>query len=368
VDLGEYERAGLYNPVSPEADQRVELLAHLEEQGCSLAEMVAANARGRLFALSGDRIINPGRDQFSLQDLADRTGADLEVIIKIWRALGFVGAEPDVPVASEADVVAISTAVEISALVGLPAALGVCRVIASSLARVSDAIATAVRGVLPNLSLDVAGSELATAQAFGAVSSYVPRTGQALDAFFRHHIEAARMNWERTDSADLIDSGAIRVGVGFADLAGFTGITENLSMAELTGLLTVFEEVAEDVVRDNFGRVVKFIGDAVMYVTPDAPSAVKVAQGLLEAAEERGMHARAGVAAGEVLALEGDFFGPVVNLAARLAAMADPGEVLITAEVADKLDGALATVSLGPRVVRGFTQTIDVARLAVTSG
>jgi class 3 adenylate cyclase len=366
--VGEWATAGLYDESAPDALQRLDLLAYLTELGCSLEEMVAANERGRLFALSGDRVIVPGRDQFSLLDIADETEADLDDVRRIWRALGYVDAADEAKVASPADVTAVRTIIELSALVGVPSALGVCRVIASSMARVADAIATSVRGVLPELALDVAGSEVATARAFGGVAEAVPRTAQVLDASFRHHIEVARMNWERSDSGDLVDSSGVRIAVGFADLSGFTGLTENLTMTELSGLLTVFEEVAEEIVRGEQGRVVKYIGDAVMYVTPDALAAVRVALGLVGAADMRGMAARAGVAFGEVLALEGDFFGPVVNLAARLVSMADPGEILTTAEVASRLDGAIATRSLGLREVRGFTQAIEVAQLAITSG
>jgi class 3 adenylate cyclase len=363
VDLAEMTASGLYDPDAPDAAERVELLEFLIEEGCNLEEMIAANERGRLFALSGDRVIIEGRDEFSLNDIAERVGADIEVVIKVWRALGFVETDPATGVASEADVVAMQTCVDLVGAMGLPSALGVFRVVAASLSRIGDAISSAVRGQLPALSLDVAGSEVATARAFGSVAHFVPRTGQALDALFRHHLESSRMNWERTDSADLTESGGVRVGVGFTDLSGFTGLTESLSMPELTNLLTVFEEVADDIVRDNLGRVVKYIGDAVMYVTPDATAAVKVAQGLLEAAQIRGMQARAGVAVGIVLALEGDYFGPVVNLAARLAAMADAGEVLVTGDVVERLGGEVATVALGAREVRGFTQAIEVSRL-----
>jgi class 3 adenylate cyclase len=363
VDLGELATAGLYDASAPDATQRLELIEFLLDEGCTLEEMVAANERGRLFALSGDRVIIEGRDEFSLTDIASRTGADLETVTRIWRALGFVQTDPDVGVASEADVIAMQTCIDLSGTLGLSATLGVCRVLAASLARVADAISSAVRGQVPTLSLDVAGSEVATARAFGAVAHFVPRTGQALDALFRHHLEGARMNWERTDSSDLLESGGVRVGIGFTDLSGFTGLTENLTMNELTNLLTVFEEVADEIVRDNHGRVVKYIGDAVMYVTPDAAAAVKVAQELLNAAQVRGMQARAGVAVGVVLALEGDFFGPVVNLAARLVAMADAGEVLVTNDVVERLGGTVATVALGAREVRGFRQAIEVARL-----
>lgn len=364
---GKFAAAGLYDESASDATARLELLEYLVDQGCTIEEMVAANCRGRLFALSGDRIVIPGRDEFSLRDIAERTGADLDAITKIWRALGFVDPGPDEGVACEADLAAIATTVDLANVMGMPAALGICRVVAASLARISDAMASAVRGQIPDLALNVAGSEVATARAFGAVAQFVPRTGQALDALFRHHLENARMNWERTDSGDLAAAGGVRLGVGFADLSGFTGLTEGLSLPELSNLLTAFEEVANEIVREQHGRVVKYIGDAVMYVTPDAVAAVRVAQGLLSAARIRGMQARAGVAAGVVLSLEGDYFGPVVNLAARLTAMAEADQVLVTAAVAAQLDGEVATDPLGAREVRGFAQPVEITRLAATS-
>jgi class 3 adenylate cyclase len=244
----------------------------------------------------------------------------------------------------------------------MPTALGMCRVVASSLARVSDAISTAVRSAIPNLALETSESELATAQTFTAIAPLVPRTGATLDAVFRHHLEAARMQFEQTDSGDVVGDGGIRVGVGFADLSGFTGLTQSMSMAELSMMLTGFEELGDEIVRNGGGRVVKYIGDAVMYVAPDAGSVAHIAERLLDTAEAHGLQARAGVTHGVALALAGDYFGPVVNLAARLVAMAAPGEILITPEVAAQLPDA-APDPLGPRPVRGFAEPVELLRL-----
>jgi class 3 adenylate cyclase len=100
-----------------------------------------------------------------------------------------------------------------------------------------------------------------------------------------------------------------------------------------------------------------------MYITHDALAAVQVARGLVDAADSRGMQARAGVAVGEVLALQGDYFGPVVNLAARLVSMAGPGEVFVTDEVVERIGGAVEMDALGPRAIRGFSQEIAIAKL-----
>jgi class 3 adenylate cyclase len=363
VNLGELEAAGLYDPAAPQAPARAELLAYLIDLGCTVEEMVAANQRGRLFALAGDRQIVPGRDQYSLSDISLTTNTPVADIRAIWRALGYVDAPDDEPVASADEVEAVRVCADMAALLGISGVLGMCRVVASSLARVADATSTAVRTQVPQLALGVSGSEVVTARTFAGVATFVPRMGHALDTVFRHHLEVARMHWERSDSGDLADSSGVRIGVGFADLSGFTGLTEGMSMAELSQLLTGFEEVAEDVVRGGDGRVVKYIGDAVMYVTHDATTAVQIAQGLRRAANIRGLRARAGVAVGVALALQGDYFGPVVNLAARLVTMAGADEILVTEDVADQVAAAVEAEPLGPRAIRGFSQEIEIARL-----
>jgi class 3 adenylate cyclase len=248
-------------------------------------------------------------------------------------------------------------------LLGLESTVGLARVVGSSMARVGDAISTAVRGRLPSMSIAASGSELETGRAFAQVAAAVPALGRTIDVIFRHHLEAARMHFERTDSWDIVGEGGIRTAVGFADLCGYTGLTQQLSMDALSQLMTRFEEVASDVVQDHGGRVVKFLGDAVMYVTTDAVSAVGVADDLVAEAQTRGLQARVGVTVGAALALDGDYFGPIVNLAARLVALADPGEVLVSEAVADRLGDRRRVTPLGPRQIRGFADPVPVCRV-----
>lgn len=363
MDWGALEAAGLYDPESPGAVERRELLQFLTDQGCTLEEMVVAHERGRLFGLAGDRIIRPDRDQFTLDEVAGKLDADPDLVRRMWRAFGLVEADPESPVASPDDVEMIRVAVLMAPFLGVEPTVGFARVMGSAMARIGDASSTVVRTHMPQLSLAVSNSEIDTARGFAALATTVPALGRALDTLFRHHIEAARMHFERTDSWDVIDEGGIRVGVGFADLCGFTGLTQQMPMEGLSQLLTAFEEIAGDVVSDHGGRLVKFIGDAVMFVTHDAVSAVAVAEGLVGAAEQRGLRARAGVTAGTVLALDGDYFGPVVNLAARLVALADAGDVLASPPVVERLADRRRTESLGLQQLRGFDEPVEVARL-----
>jgi class 3 adenylate cyclase len=363
VDLDELAAAGLYDASAADAAERLELIEFLVEQGCTIDEMVAADSRGRLFALAGDRIIRPGRDVFTLAEVAEQIGCSLNDVRAVWRAFGLVLGDPDQPVASVADVDMLRTAVGMMGVLGREATLGLSRVMGSSMARVGDAASTSVRGQMPSMSVAVSGSELETARAFAGIAGAVPALGRVLDTLFRHHLESARMHFERTDSWDVVGEGGIRVGVGFTDLCGFTGLTQQLSMDSLSQLLSRFEEIATDVVNDHGGRLVKFIGDAVMFVAADAPTAVTVAEGLVEAARLRGLTARGGVTVGTALALDGDYFGPVVNLAARLVTLAEPGTVLVSDEVAERVSATRPSIPLGPQQIRGFDDPVGVSRL-----
>jgi len=364
VDVDALAAAGLYDAAAGNAAERLELLTFLVEQGCTLDEMVAAHERGRLFALAGDRIIRPERDQFTLDQVAETIGAPAELVRAIWRAYGLVEADKDSPVASPEDIEMVATAAGMCQVLGVEATLGMARVMGAALARIGDAASTAVRGRLPSMSVATSGSEVTTARAFASIAQAVPRLGHGLDVLFRHHLEAARMHFERTESWDVVGEGGIRVAVGFADLCGFTGLSQQLSMDGLSQLLTRFEEVAADVVADHGGRLVKFLGDAVMYVTTDAVTAVAVAEDLVDAAEQRGLKARAGVTVGTALALDGDYFGPIVNLAARLVAVAEPGQVLASDPVVERLGDRRTTIPLGPQQLRGFDDPVPVSRLA----
>ena len=366
VDLEALTAAGLYDADAADADERRALLEFLTEQGCTVEEMTSAHQRGRLFALAGDRIVRPGRDEHTLADVADRLDMPIDEVRAAWRAFGLVDLGADSPVASTDDVEMLRVLRDMGSVLGFDAVLGLARVMGSAMARIGDATSTVVRGRMPAMSVAVSGSELTTARSFAGVASIVPRVGVALDTLYRHHLENARMHFERTESWDVVGEGGIRVGVGFADLCGFTGMTEQLSMDGLTQLLTRFEEVASDVVQDHGARVVKFLGDAVMFVTPDPVSAVAAADDLVTAAEQRGLQARAGVSSGTVLALDGDYFGPVVNLASRLVGVAEPGDVLASYDVVERIGDRRDVTSLGPQQIRGFTELVEIYRLSRT--
>jgi class 3 adenylate cyclase len=339
--------------------------------GCTVAEMQAADARGRLFALAGDRLIRPGRDRWRLAEVAERLHADPADVAAVWRPLGLV--EPgEEPAASDADLAAVATVLDLAVLTGLPAALGVSRVIGGARARVADAVSAAVRVRVPELSLEGSDSELITARAYAQIAGSVPQLGALLDTVFRHHLDAARRQFESIDNRDVTAPGGIRLSVGFADLSGYSTLSAQLRLEELSALLTRFEEVACEVIAEHDARLVKFIGDAVMWVAATPRVGVQVATHLLEQARAHETVARAGVTTGVVLALDGDYFGPVVNLAARLVALAAPGGVLVDGPTATALaaadGGPWSATEPQPRQIRGFSEPVPVASLVAAGG
>jgi class 3 adenylate cyclase len=366
-DLEAYRAAGLYDPASPTAADREALLAYLEQEGCTLEEMKAADARGRLFALAGDRRILPEAETWTLDHLAGQLGRTREEVEVVWRAYGLVVPEdPQTPVAGPADVAAVGAFFVSAAAMGMEPALGLARVFGAATARVGDATSAAVRSGNGDLNLGISGSEARTAKAYGEATRLVDGMSGVLDVLLRHHLQSARRHFEQSDSIDVVGERGVRMGVGFADLSGFTRTSAQLELDDLARLLTGLEDITLDVVGRGGGRVVKYIVDAVMFVAPRLEQLVEIALTLSEhpAAASVGMPVRVGISFGTLLAQEGDYFGAPVNLASRLVAMADPGAVLADAALADRADPT-RVVADEPYAadVRGWDEPVQVARL-----
>jgi adenylate cyclase len=133
-----------------------------------------------------------------------------------------------------------------------------------------------------------------------------------------------------------------------------------MSPHELGVTIERFEETAHDVVTARGGRVVKLIGDEVMFVGLDAAAACDAALALLEHFEgDPSVTPRGALATGEPVIRGGDYYGPVVNLASRVAQLAVPKELLVTAEVAAASHGAtLRFEPAGKRMLKGFDEPI----------
>jgi class 3 adenylate cyclase len=359
VDLQGLRDAGLYDPAAEGADERRELLEFLLSEGCTVEEMQLAQERGRLFALAGDRKIRPVVGLLSMREAGARLEVDPADLTRVWRAFGLPSCDEDTPLLTEQDVEAFQTYLLVRAFLGEDTALGVTRVVGASLARITEAVSSAMRQGMSSIDVAVSGSEVVTAQSYSQVTGLVPRFGRMLDTMHRQHLEATRVHFE---GIDIGDRAAFRCGVGFADLSGFTHLAEHLALGELSQVLSVFEEQSAETVQSHGGRIVKFLGDAVMWVAADPAALVGIAWDLVThpRAAMSGIDVRAGVAYGRVLAQDGDYFGTPVNVASRLVAKADPGQVLTTGELVEVLGAGWSAVPGETTVLRGFHDPVQL--------
>lgn len=153
------------------------------------------------------------------------------------------------------------------------------------------------------------------------------------------------------------------VVVGFADISGSTALVERLDVAELDHALAVFEARTTDAIAGAGATLVKRLGDGVMFVTDAADTACHLALDLVDAFPEAEdlPPVRVGLAAGDVAAMRGDYFGPAVHRAARVVALAAPRTVLVAAEVAARITAStLAFESIGTRALAGFDRPIEL--------
>jgi len=164
----------------------------------------------------------------------------------------------------------------------------------------------------------------------------IPFLRESLLYMWRRHLSAAVKRTVFSTSGDPTLSRA----VGFADLAAFSRLTEELDELELAETVTKFETLSFDTVAEFGGRIVKLIGDEIMFVAPEATSAASIGINLVDRCESDDVlpSVRVGIAYGPVLDLQGDVFGSTVNLASRVTGFARPATVVASKGLKEAAD------------------------------
>lgn len=354
----EYQAAGLYDPDAPDAAARLALLEHLRAQGTSLEEMVAAQARDALHATASDQRIRPGR-RMSVQEVAREVGISVDLLRTITVASGVVIPDDDY---RETDIETFRLFAGAQHLFGEEALLQFTRVVGAAMARVAEAavLLFIVNVEGPLKQQGAAPAEMAKAAELGVDSLSVVPT--VMDGLFRLHVEAAIARQREAGRSER-GPGLFELAVGFVDLVGFTPLTVDLDVQALADFVERFEARANEIVATGGGRVVKHIGDEVMFAAVDPAAACEIALQLVdEFGGGVGVEPHAGVGFGNVLARGGDYYGSVVNLASRIASIAVPGEVLVTAELHAAVGErtSLRFEPAGRRQLKGFAEPVPL--------
>ncbi|WP_055502635.1 adenylate/guanylate cyclase domain-containing protein [Nonomuraea pusilla] len=272
--------------------------------------------------------------RYTSRQVADLAGVPLYRARRFWRALGFPNVASDAVEFTDSDVEALKT------LLGMVSS-GVydeehVLLMARSLGRATARLAES-QAELGAEALDQAGVPLAERPRAWRrrAELVVPDLARLLVYAWQRQLAAAAGR-----IADQ-DMSSVRLSVGFADLVAFTRLSRQITATELARLVDTFEGRSADVVTSSGGRVVKTLGDSVLFVADKAGVAAEIAVRLSQIhARGRDLpELRVGLAAGPVIWRMGDVFGTTVNLASRLTALALPGTILADPELAGELEG-----------------------------
>ena len=297
-------------------------------------------------------------------DVATAAGVTTEEARRLWRALGFPDAGEHAAFTA-ADLDALTTlvgAVEAGAI-DFDTAVRLTRAVGQTMARLADWQVATLSARVEHLEegLEATGSRIGSALRI-ADQVGVPFE-QMLIYAWRRHLAAAVGRIEALGAADE-DLHTTQVTVGFADLVGFTALSNEMEDDRLADMVEIFESRCADVVAARHGRLIKTLGDSVLFVSEDAERAISIALNIIEVIgnDARLPDVRLGLATGSVIMRLGDVFGSPVNLAARLTGVARRNRVITDHATASLLpEDQFDSRPLPPRPVRGFGVVEPVA-------
>jgi adenylate cyclase len=264
-------------------------------------------------------------------EVAESAGVSLGTARRLWRALGFPDAGEE-PAFTDADLDALALVSKLTTadVIDSETALRLTRAVGQTVARLADwQVATlAERVETTEAGDDASGSRLFAA--FQMAHEVEPAFERLLVYAWRRHLAAAVGRVEALGAAEE-ELLTVHLTVGFADLVSFTKLSDGLDVDTLGDLVEAFESKAADVVAGLGGRVIKTLGDSVLFVTENATAGVETALQIVDtlAAEDDLPDVRVGLASGPVVTRLGDVFGSPVNLAARLTTVARRNRVII---------------------------------------
>ncbi|WP_053700172.1 adenylate/guanylate cyclase domain-containing protein [Streptomyces sp. NRRL F-5755] len=266
---------------------------------------------------------------------ARSAGVSMELASRFWRAMGFADIG-QVKALTEADVLALRRLAGLveAGLLSEAMAVQVARSTGQTTARLADwQIDSFLEGLTEPQDSGLTRTEIT----YPLVELLLPELEEFLVYVWRRQLAAATGRVvQAQDDAEMVDR---RLAVGFADLVGFTRLTRRLEEEELGELVEAFETTAADLVAAHGGRLIKTLGDEVLFAADDAGIAAEIGLRLIEtmANDETMPELRVGIAFGTVTTRMGDVFGTTVNLASRLTSIAPKDTVLVDEAFAEEL-------------------------------
>lgn len=332
----------------------------LLRDGFTAEEIAAAERADRLALLPLDRVLRREGAKWSARQIAEQTGLDIEVLRRLWRALGFADAGDDEVAYRDEDLDAARlTAQFYAAGLGEDTLTVISQVLGHGMARLAETL----REVVGDALIQAGDTEQTLGLRYAeAAENMVPLLEPMLSYVLSAHL-AEQLRSDIVLQAELETGrfeGAREVTVCFADLVGFTRFGESADLVEVTGAGRRLTDAAVDAARPPV-RLVKMIGDAAMFVSPEPEPLVRAALALVE--QDSALPLRAGIASGKAVAHCGDWLGAPVNLASRVTELARPGAVLTTRSVHDAVAERFEWSRAGSRRLKGVREPVSLYRV-----
>lgn len=304
-----------------------------------------------------ERTLLGGPRRYTRIEVAAAAGTSTDDARQLWRSLGFAQVDDDDDVVfTDGDVAALRHAQFLvdNGIADEQLRVAMTRMLGQTFSRLAAWQGELLVGLLTERP-DLLASEERVA---GFIEQLVP-VMEAIQAFvWRRQLLAYFSRVASHAAAEATVPGVTPLVVGFADISGFTTRTRRATEAELRELLEAFEAAATEAVGAQHARIVKTIGDEVLFVADTAAAGAEIALALQAAADRdhRLPPLRIGVAAGPVVSRLGDVYGSTVNIASRLTSICRPGWVLVDRVMAETLRGdeRYALKPRRPESVRGF--------------
>lgn len=291
-----------------------------------------------------EKVLLQGPRKYSRRDLAEQQDIPERLTSVYWRSLGFTPVDEDTVVFTEEDAYAIGdlAAIVEEGVITERAFSSISRGLGFHMGRLAMWITEAL--------VDEAkyADGLDDAQARQQMLDSIPELleifeSQVMFAFRRQLAAYAARAGSEVLHRDTDELFPLQRAVGFADLVQFTRLAQDLPGAELADMVGRFESVSRDIISVGGGRVVKTVGDEIMFLADTPEDGAQIAVSLAEMITESPdlPPVRVGLAWGSMFSRYGDVFGPTVNLAARMESVARPGAVLVDSDTADAVAQAL---------------------------
>ena len=335
-------------------------LVKLRERGYSIEQLQEAVDQGRIVGYGDELVAEMVGERFTLKQAAKASGLKADVIAELIAATGLPSGALDDLGSEDVEIFKhFATAIES----GFPrdALLQTVRVYGQAASKIADAEVRLVHlHVHEPLLRKGVSSEQITDQMGTITGELLPLFSPVIDhlhrRFLNHFVEQDIVGHMENEPGGEI--GQVRVAIAFADLAGYTQLTEEVGDEEAAGIVERFVANVNQSLPDE-ARILKTIGDEVMIVSPDAGSLIDWAVGFQILSNERPLP-RIGIHSGNVVFRDGDYFGREVNLAARVAARAAAGEVLVTWPVVEMAGKHLQFERIGEVKLKGFSHATEL--------